>query len=241
MALTALTVVLTPRLDDLALVAIAGLISVGALMAVRNVPLALVAAAPVLARHWGLLWRYGIGWSSIQPVQEPTESLPLSALAQTIMGALALLVLVETGLFRAQIPAAKQYPEGAVAFMAAHRLHGNILNYFAWGQYLIWHCSANSKIFIDGRYDLVYPPDVVRQYMDFYAAKPRAGFVLDHYPHDFVLMPPAGPVSRFMQSRADWKLVYHDGTAELYARAGTFVSAGATEAAHPIAATTQFP
>jgi len=215
----AVIVAITPRGDDLALVAIAALTGIGALMAVRNVPLALVAVIPVLARHAGLLMRDGVGWKAASTLSDSPDRRSLSGISQAIVGALAIVVLVETGAFSSRIPAAKRYPASAIAFMQAHRLHGNILNYFAWGQYLIWHCSADSKIFIDGRYDLVYPPDIIQQYLDFYNNRSRAADVLDHYPHDFVLMPPPSPINDLLRSRTDWKLIYRDSTANLYARA----------------------
>ncbi|HXD91377.1 MAG TPA: hypothetical protein VNU00_10000 [Candidatus Binataceae bacterium] len=241
LAAFALIVALTPRGDDLALVAIAALSSIGALMAVRNVPLALVAVIPVLARHAGLLLRNGVGWKRASDPCSSSGGQPLSGVSQAIVGALAMVVFVETGAFASRIPAAKRYPASAVAFMQAHRLHGNILDYFAWGQYLIWHCSADSKIFIDGRYDLVYPPEVIQQYLDSYENHSRAADVLDHYPHDLVLMPPESPVNALMRSRTDWKLIYRDSTANLYARANTPVAHLPGEPFQGTVAETLFP
>ena len=39
-------------------------------------------------------------------------------------------------------------PGGAVSFMKANRLHGNILNSLDWGEYLIWHVTPASHVFI---------------------------------------------------------------------------------------------
>jgi hypothetical protein len=39
------------------------------------------------------------------------------------------------------------------------------------------------------------------------------------YPHDFVLIPPDAPISAPLEKNHDWKLVYRDRTALLFARA----------------------
>jgi hypothetical protein len=139
-------------------------------------------------------------------------------LTQGIVGALALVLAGTSGLFSNRIRAATDYPGGAVAFMQSHDLRGNLLNDFSWGEYLIWHMAPRSRVFIDGRFDLVYPPRIVNEYLDFFNARPEAARVLTAYPHDFVLMRQDAPACGFMVRRVDWKLVYRDRVAMLFAR-----------------------
>jgi hypothetical protein len=93
-----------------------------------------------------------------------------------------------------------------------------VLSEFGWGEYLIWHVAPADKVFFDGRYDTVYPFKVIRDYLEFYFDEPGAGAVLDSYPHDFVLIGRRAPVGRLMERRPDWKLLYRDDTALVYAR-----------------------
>ena len=72
--------------------------------------------------------------------------------------------------------------------MQAERLHGNVLDDFGWGEYLIFHLAPESKVFVDSRYDMVYPQAVLADYLDFFLVGPRAAAVLGAYPHDFVLL-----------------------------------------------------
>ncbi|HEY6417627.1 MAG TPA: hypothetical protein VIX59_01380 [Candidatus Binataceae bacterium] len=51
--------------------------------------------------------------------------------------------------------------------------------------------------------------------------QPGAAEVLAGYPHDFVLLPDDTPANQLMETRAEWKLVYRDQYARLYARAGS--------------------
>jgi hypothetical protein len=143
---------------------------------------------------------------------------PLTPLTQGIVAALALVLAGTSGLFFNRIRAAMEYPGGAVAFMQSHDLHGNLLNDFGWGEYLIWHMAPRSRVFIDGRFDLVYPSRIVTEYLGFFNARPEAARVLTAYPHDFVLMRQDAAACGFMMGRADWKLVYQDRVAMLFAR-----------------------
>ena len=59
---------------------------------------------------------------------------------------------------------------------------------------------------------------VLADYFDFFFDGPRAAAVLDAYPHDFVLIPPTAPVRALMERRPDWKLIYGDSNALLFAR-----------------------
>jgi hypothetical protein len=79
-------------------------------------------------------------------------------------------------------------------------------------------------VFIDGRNDTVYPPAVVHDYLLFHFDLPGAARVLDAYPHDFVLISTAAPARHLMDRRHDWKLLYRDDAALLYARASAPVS-----------------
>ena len=219
----AIAFMLSPRGDDLAMVAIAAVMALAALVAVRNTPFAIIAASAPLAHHATGAVRRFQGRARASTEASPIAH-PVRPSVQAIIGALALLLASESGLFSGRIPGAIGYPVGAVDFMRAHRLHGNVLNYFDWGQYLIWHVSPECRVFIDGRYDLAYPVRVIRNYMDFYAARADARRVLMAYPHDYVLIPPPAPALATVLAQSHWKLVYGDNVCALFAREGTAAS-----------------
>ncbi|MFZ1119105.1 MAG: hypothetical protein WCA59_12640 [Candidatus Binataceae bacterium] len=201
-----------PRGDDLALVAIAALMALGAWLSVRNMALAVIVTVAPLCRHAGLVFekrRFG----------DPAAIVPRQASNEILVGALALLIVLQSGLFSRTLIVQFGIPKGAVDFMQAHELRGNLLADFSWGDYLIWRMAPASKVFIDGRYDFAYPMPVIRDYFDFKFDSPRAAAVLDSYPHDYVLMTPASPVRELMERRPDWKLIYSDPRVLMFARA----------------------
>jgi hypothetical protein len=220
----------TPHAGDLPLVAIAALLSVAAFIAVRNLPLAMIACAAPLARHMQLIFtrrrERRLAPSSAEP---PTTAADASAVAASsddrpgsnpwLVAFIAIILALFGGLFSARIPVGPESPVAAAAFMRQHDLHGNVLSNFGAGEYLIWHLAPASRVFIDGRYDTVYPPRVIDQYLDFINARADAAAVLQAYPHDFVLVPANGPAFGLMRKALQWRLIYRDPHWTLFARA----------------------
>ena len=200
-----------PRGDDLALVAIAALMALGAWLSVRNMALAVIVTVAPLCRHAGLVLKRRFG--------NPAAIVPRQASNEILVGALALLIVLQSGLFSRTLIVPFGIPKGAVDFMQAHELRGDLLGDFSWGDYLIWRMAPASKVFIDSRYDFAYPMPVIRDYFDFKFDSPRAAAVLDAYPHDYVLMTPASPVRELMERRPNWKLIYSDPRVLMFARA----------------------
>ncbi len=202
---------IAPRGGDLPLVAIAAMMTVGAWMSVRNMALVAITVSGPLARHLELIRSRHHGGAP-SPLARSGS--------QWVMLALCAFLIVESGLFSNRLVLDQPYPAGALGFMRSHGLHGNVLCEWDWGEYLIWHATPEDKIFVDGRYDTAYPPEVIHDYLLFRFNLPGGAHVLDAYPHDFVLIPTAAaPARRLMERRHDWELLYRDDDALLYARA----------------------
>jgi hypothetical protein len=227
---------LTPRGGDLPMVTIAALMIVAAFTSVRNMALAVIAVSGPLTRHAMLVaarWR----GNAPAPPAIPRQSRG----NQIVMALIAVAVLVETGLFSPRLTEGIRYPTGAVAFMHARGLKGNILCDFNWGEYLIFHSAPDSKVFMDSRYDLVYPSKVIRDYVDFYFGLTGANRVINSYPHDFVLIPPHSGAWPVMIARKDWRLIYRDQDAGLFARVDSPIARSAGVPVVGKAATAYFP
>ena len=212
----AVTLVLTPSSEDLPLVAVAIVMGISPFVSVRNMALAMIAAAVPLARHCQLL----VDKVRSRSVRDTTKSTSdvLTPAAQILMVSLAMLLAVETGLFSRSMPTSRPSPLGALAFMQRHDLHGNVLCNFEWGEFMIFHDAA-SRVFIDGRYQLLYPPKVIEDYLAFYHGLSGAAGMLESYQHDYALISPGADAYKLMSSRKDWKLIYSDSASVLFARA----------------------
>jgi hypothetical protein len=208
----ALCLMMRPRGGDSALIAISALMAVGAWLSVRNMALAVIATVVPLCRHLHILVESGRPY-------EAWRGQPRGRSNEVLAYVLAVLILFQSGLVSRSLPANVAMPKGAVDFLQQHGLRGNLLGDFGWGDYLIWRMAPGSKVFIDGRYDFAYPMRVITDYFDFKFDGPRAAVVLESYPHDYVLITPASPVRAMMERRHDWKLIYSDRDALLFARA----------------------
>jgi hypothetical protein len=127
-------------------------------------------------------------------------------------------ILVQSGFFSRSLTALEPYPASACEFMNQRHLRGNILSTFEWGEYLIWNMAPESRVFIDGRYDTVFPLEIIYKFALFNFNQPGGDALLSEFPTDFVLIKPSSRSRQLMDARADWKLIYEDASSRLYAR-----------------------
>ena len=247
MASFVMTFARTRHGDDLPLVAIAAMMTVAAFAAVRNMPLAIIACMAPLARHTEMIVARRRSRRCVEYAVPSADTMPHDVSATALdhgersrvnpwlVVSIAVAMAILGGLFSPRLAVdVHEYPVGAVAFMRSHGLRGNVLDEFGWGEYLIWHLEPGSKVFIDGRYDSVYSEAIVNQYLDLDLGHPNGLEVLRAYPNDFVLIALKAPGVSLMKSAPGWKLIYHDATAVLFARAN---SAAAQIPAAPVAGT----
>jgi hypothetical protein len=190
----AVAFVASPRTGDLPLVAMAAFMSIEAFQSVRNMALAVITVSGPLARHLAMLSERRRGGAPAP------DSRPVN---QWLVLALCGFLMIQGGLFSSRLAEDEPYPAGAVSFIRAHELHGNLLCDFGWGQYLIWHTFPGDKVFIDGRNDTVYPPEVVHDYLLFRFDLRRGDHVLHVYPHDFLLIATSAPARHLMERSRD--------------------------------------
>jgi hypothetical protein len=213
MAMAGISWALTTEVGDLPLCAIAAVMAIAAFISNRNLPIAMIALAAPLARHFPLAWQ------KIASAKVSTEPSRRSGwINQAVLVALSIVIFVQGGFFSRSLEAADPYPASACEFMKQHQLQGNILSTFEWGEYLIWNMAPGSKVFIDGRYDTIFPLEIIYKFALFNFNQPGGDSVLADFPTDFVLIKPASGSRKLMDARADWKLIYDDASSRLYAR-----------------------
>ena len=213
------SVLLTPKGGDAPLIAVGGLLLATAFAAERNIPIAGITIAPVFANHLGLLVRRR---DRVSASDATAREAPRAArwVMEILIAVVAITFARHDGVLKPGIDA-NGNPVRAVAFMQSHGLEGNVLAQYGWGQYVIWHGAPSMKIFIDSRYDLAYPPAVVWDWLKLANNLDGGAHTLAAYPHDFVLLEKDSPAIKVMDSQGDWRLIYSDDTARLYARANS--------------------
>lgn len=221
-----------PRLEDAPLVAVALVFISAAFYSSRNIALAAISLSIPLAYHVGL----ALEKRSLPKGDRRGEAGP----NPVFVTAAALMIALAAGEFSNRLKTWEPVPSGAVDFMKKHRLSGNILNDLGWGGYLVWH-GPQSRIFVDGRCEVVYPDSVLREYLGFFYGLPGGARILDRYPHDFVLVKPGTGAYRIVAADPRWKLVYQDAVAVLFARASMPFEDQAGKSSEGQAAASEFP
>lgn len=145
-----------------------------------------------------------------------------------LAAALAALALLQLTMLAARLSSdgprlvfeARDYPVGAVAYLAAHGTRGNLALPLDWGGYALWHLAPSIAVSLDGRFATVYPPAIVEDGFAFFRGDgdPNAARLLDAYPTTLVLAPRGFPTP--LDGRPEWRLLYTDETAALYGRDG---------------------
>jgi hypothetical protein len=110
------------------------------------------------------------------------------------------------------------YPVDAVEFLRTHGIQGNIAMPFEWGAYAISKLAPESRVFIDGRFEAVYPPDVIHDYFAFMHGTPGWERLLDAYPTDVVVVQRWRNIHPRLFAHPDFAYVYSDPAALVFVR-----------------------
>lgn len=102
------------------------------------------------------------------------------------------------------------YPIYAVDFISKNNIKGNLFANFGLSSYIDYKLYPNNKIFIDGRYEEVYPDYLLALQNNFYVGKEGWKIVLSKYPPDIILLEKSYGVFDAIKQNKQWKLVYED-------------------------------
>lgn len=112
-----------------------------------------------------------------------------------------------------------RFPLRPVEFVKINNLKGNILQDFSNGSYMSYKLYPSNKIFMDGRYEEVYNPELLSLYNDFCIAGQNWDKLLKLYPPDIIIL--YKKYDSFEKIKADksWKLVFDDGVSGVMVKA----------------------
>ena len=140
-------------------------------------------------------------------------SIPRVAAAATI-AVVALTVTVVALGAAPRDPDVSGYPAGALA--ALRDLHGNVLNEYDWGGYLIRYAPEHPT-FIDGRGAALFPSDVLRDFQDAVRLSPDYHDVLARWDIGIALLRPGRPLAGAL-AEDGWRVVAKSAAWILLAR-----------------------
>jgi hypothetical protein len=208
------------------------------LLASRNIPIFMIAAAPVVGaaiQQWLLClpelqvaeWvrRAAAKFNRLAEATSETD-----AMARLHLVSVMAMLLVAALVFAPQPPKKFRaefdpgvYPAAALAMLPGDS-GSRVFTNDEWGDYLIYR---GHKVFVDGRSDF-YGNDFEEKYIDVLNVKYGWEKTLSGFGVDTVLMPPTAPLSGALKESSRWHVVYDDGIAVVFRSAqraeGTQVS-----------------
>lgn len=110
----------------------------------------------------------------------------------------------------------ENFPVQAVQAIKHYSLTGNMLVFFNWGEYVIWHLSPQIKVSIDGRRETVYSADIIEDNYDFLRGTADWENMLQIGEPQLILLPATAPVVEKLKKKPEWGLGYSDTQAVLF-------------------------
>jgi hypothetical protein len=196
----------------------------GGLLAARNIPIFMIAAAPPVAacvQQWLLrlpessvaawLRSFAEKFNRVAEETGQTDSIARLHLV-SVLGLLLVAALVYAPhppkKFRAEFDP-KSYPAAALATLRGDPT-ARVFTHDEWGDYLIYSLSKTHKVFVDGRSDF-YGDDFEEKYVDVLNVKYGWQNTLARFGVDTILMPPNAPLTGALKESSAWRVVYDDG------------------------------
>jgi hypothetical protein len=200
-----------------------------ALLAARNIPIFMIAAAPLVAaavEEWlALLPELGVAewlrravrkFNLVAAETSDTDNIArwhVASVAGLLVVAVLLYAPSPPKLFRAEFDP-KSYPAGAIA-MLRRDAAARIFTYDQWGDYLIYRLYPRTKVFVDGRSDF-YGDDFEEKCIAVLSVKYDWEKTLDGFGVDTILLPPSAPLTGALKESSRWRVVYDDGVALVF-------------------------
>ena len=191
-----------------------------AYLSVRHVPLAAIWTAPVIAVIASASGRargargFAVAWLAVA-----VTSLVSVALTIQYVIAFPRPVINTSGSVLGPTN-----PCGAMQFMRANAVHGNVYAPLWWGSYLTWHLYPQVLVSMDGRNISLFSDDMVAGNLRFYSATATAADLADpwRYATDFLLVPTSSDALSAVRADGRWRQIFRDRSSALFVRAGDF-------------------
>ncbi|HOX38450.1 MAG TPA: hypothetical protein PL033_10725 [Candidatus Brocadiia bacterium] len=192
----------------------------------RHVPLSVIMLAPFFAD--ALADRLSSRTTSWKAMPRAAQRMMFSLLA-ILCGMCLFAVCMNSADLLPRLRLTDDIPVNACRFIREAGLKGNIFCEYGSGEYLIWQLGDRCKVGKDGRYDTVYPLDVIADNLKFFHDVPtdETLSIPEKYETDMILVGSRRKVAGLLAEKArppltrlTWVKLYGDETATLFVREG---------------------
>jgi len=195
--------------------------AVAPFLARRHTPLFAVAAMMLAGEHLADLARRvaeRLGGAPLPPGRERRLAIGLWVGAAVFAAAAA-------PHFRHIQYEASDYPVRAVEALKRGGVRGDMITFFDWGEYVIWHLGPGVRVSMDGRRETVYPDDVYRESLAFLYGVGRWDALLERGRPDLALVSRGFAAYNLLKCAPGWTVIVEDDRSALFARADSVQAA----------------
>jgi hypothetical protein len=193
-----------------------------ALRSARHVPFFAIAAAPVLASRvadcWARLVKRAGGRSPVRIFWEVAQEFgrcPRITVWLPVSAALVMMAAPRVGLPETVFPVLAV--ERNLQRLAPTTAMPRVLTSDQWADYLIYRLYPQQRVFFDGRSDF-FGLAIGSDYRKLLTGERPWRELLDRYRFDLALLPVDWALSTALDREPEWRMVYQDSVAVLYAR-----------------------
>jgi hypothetical protein len=203
----------------LARVALVFIFGYMALRSMRNIPLFILSAVPVMidladaalqSTKQALSSKLSSGYAP--PPTMPRIFHTILIVSAILLSAGRFLMVIDEQAITEKV----KFPAAAVDWVVANHPSGNIYNTYGWGGYLIWRLP-DYPVYIDGRADL-YGDQFIESYIQTYNAQSGWEENLANNNVNLVLVENGSGIGNVLKQTSGWELVFDDESALLFQR-----------------------
>ena len=193
-----------------------------ALISVRNVPLYVLIAAPMLVEMWvhslgqlPLAFKMNQFDDRLREIEEQVHGWIVVVIGLLVVVWMLLLGIRLDIEQSGNVFSKEVFPVDAVNWLESSHIRGKMFNYFPWGGYLLYRLWPDQQVFIDGQTDF-YGEDLTREYETVISLDDGWEDVLEKYNVGWVIVPVDSLLARELQKMDGWQQVYRDNTTVIF-------------------------
>jgi len=188
------------------------------LLSARHIPFFVLTTTPLLAHQLLHIWRR-TEWSKRYGAPRRRVGAVSTVVNWALLGVLLLGGAAKASYTLAGNAAAQRdaFPVAAADFLDQSQIAGKMYNLYHWGGYLLWRMYPERQVFIDGRAD-VYGEKLIDEYLQVYQLRETWQDPLNRYNVTVAFIDNGSPLSTMLSERSDWRRVYADDQASIFAR-----------------------
>lgn len=109
------------------------------------------------------------------------------------------------------------YPARATAWLQESGVEADVITYFDYGEYALWHLGPRIRVGMDGRRETVYPDSVYDAYMRFQHGRDDWDRYLGMGSPDLAMLPAGIPADNLLELHPAWTVAYEDSLVRIHA------------------------